>query len=312
MFRERDSESMVRRILLCICILIAAIGGVFLLQKKESIDTGEKEINSNTVQEEMIFPDTVQEETISSSTVSTELEEPEHQILLIKDYNIVLNDLFVQFIAGDINAYSYGEEKFISDYYEKYSRCEINTVHIMAEDLNGDEENELLIDINYAYADGIILVFHCQDGDLFEWESVEYGMHSPTVTLYTDVDMIEITGTRWTRIFYAYNPQGGLQQIFGCASFGEDLEDGSFRRQYSITVYQDGIAKDKYFMEEVFDENDNVVFESSEEEILLFNNVLNDFLSILGEGKQINSTQNDEEATDAVTLDDLINGIDVL
>ena len=219
----------------------------------------------------------------------TDAAEPEVQIQILMDEDIVLDGLFAQFAEGNIKAWSYEdeEEKYISDYYEKYSRREINAVNIMTEDLNGDGENELLIDINYAYADGIILVFHCQDGDLFEWESIEYGMHSPTVTLYTDVNMIEITGTRWTRIFYAYNPQGELQQIFDCASFGEDLEDGSFRRQYSITAYQDGIVKDEYFMEEVFDENDNVVFESSEEEILLFHNVLNDFLNTLGDGIQI-------------------------
>lgn len=261
-----------------------------------------------------VCEDQTEDQTYTEQNEITEIDDREEaetsdDIRIEIDDNIALNDLFVQFIAGNIDAYSYGEEKSISDYYEEDLTREINVVHFMAEDLNGDGENELLININWTYADGIILAFHCQDGELSEWESIRYGMHSPEVTLYPDVNIVEVTGTRWTRSFFTYNSQGGKEQIFSCSSWEDNLEDGSFRRQYLITVYQDGIAKKEYSVEEIFDKNDNVVFVSSEEETLIFDGVLDDFLNMLGEGKEISSIQNDGEVTDTVTFNDLINGI---
>lgn len=266
----------------------------------------ENETSGTEVSEDQTEDQTYTEQTETTETDAREEAETSDDIRIEIDDNIALNDLFVQFIAGDAKAYSYGneEEKYISDYYEEYSRSEINVVHFMAEDLNGDGENELLININWTYADGIILAFHCHDGELSEWESIRYGMHSPKVTLYPDVNIIEITGTRWTRSFFTYNSQGEQEWIFSCSSWEDNLEDGSFRRQYLITVYQDGIAKEEYSVEEIFDKNDNVVFESSEEETLIFHGVLDDFLNMLGEGKEISSILNDVEVTDTVTFDE--------
>lgn len=120
-------------------------------------------------------------------------------------------------------------------------------------------------------------------------------MHSPEVTLYPDVNIVEVTGTGWTRSFFAYNSQGEHERIFNCSSWEDNLENGNFRRQYLIVEYHDGIELEEYSVEEIFDKNDNVVFESSEEETLLFDRVLNDFLSTLGEGKQISATPEEKD-----------------
>ncbi len=87
-------------------------------------------------------------------------------------------------------------------------------------------------------------------------------MHSPEVTLYPDVNIVEVTGTGWTRSFFAYNSQGEKERIFSCSSWEDNLENGNFRRQYVIVKYQNGIKLEEYSVAEIIDENNNGVLES--------------------------------------------------
>lgn len=75
-----------------------------------------------------------------------------------------------------------------------------------------------------------------------------------------------------------------LLLITGCSAGGNQGEEKNISDYY-----------EEYSVEEIFDKNDNVVFESSEEETLLFHRVLNDFLSTLGKGKQISATPEEKD-----------------
>ena len=214
---------------------------------------------------------------------------------LIIDNNIALNESFVRFIAGEITANSYEseEEKYLPDYYEEHSKSSTSTVYIMSEDLNEDGEDELLINMQKDITEGEILVFHSQDGNLLEWESIRYGMHSPKIYLYDNI--VEITGTGWSRSFFRYNSQGQLERVFDCSSEAGSREDGVSWREYTIVGYQDGIEAKELSITEVEysdKENDWEVLESSEE-VEQFDRTLNEFLDKLGTGKQINQIPND-------------------
>lgn len=238
---------------------------------------------------------------------SEESKEEETQIKLIMDDNIAFNELFVGFIAGEIKANSYKseDEKYLSDYYEEYSQHVINAVCFMLEDLNGDGEDELLINIRWNADEGEILVFHSQDECLFEWESILYGMHSPTVYLYRNI--IEVTGHGWSRSFFHYNSQGQLERVFDCYSESDTLENGASQRRYTIIEYQGGIEIKELSITEVAysdKENDWEVLERREEEEQ-FDKILNSFLNKLGEGKQINQIQ-DDGAIETITFEELM------
>lgn len=272
---------MFKRFLLIICILISTVGVVFISRKW---------IGFNEIEEKIINKNN---EIVSFNNFSMELENLENSIQIIVDDDISLNEAFVPFVEGEAKAYSYEneEEKYLSDYYEDYSAHEIDIICFMAEDLNGDGENELLINMHWKYNDGIILIFNVQDENYFEWEPILYGMHSPKVYLYPNNQVVEITGTGWTRSFFTYNSQGEQERIFSCSSIGNDLENGDFRRQYFIIQYQNGIKVEEYTISEIFDENNNGVLESSKEDEIIFDKVLDDFLNTLGDGKQINFIQ---------------------
>lgn len=274
-------EYMVKRFLLVICFLFGTVGIMFIFQKL----VGFEETEENYISK--------QDEIESLNNIPMELEDIEDPVQIIIDESVSLNDAFIPFVEGEVKAYSYrnDEEKYLSEYYDEHSVHEIDIIRFMAEDLNGDGKDELLINMHWKYNEGIILVFYVRDGNYFEWEPILYGMHSPKVYFYPDIQVVEITGTGWTRSFFVYNSQGEQERIFSCSSVGDDLENGNFRRQYLIIKYQNGIEVEEYSISEIFDENNNGVLENNKEDEIIFDKVLNDFLDVLGDGKQINSIQ---------------------
>lgn len=224
-----------------------------------------------------------------------EPEYMEHQIQMTMGQDVTLNELFALFIAGEIKANSYesAEEKYLSDYYEEYSKTSTNEVYIMLEDLNEDGEAELLINVQKNVNEGKIFIFHSQDGNLFEWKSIPYGMHSPAIYLYYNI--VEVAGHGWSRSFFRYNSQGSHERVFDCYSVTDSQENGESWRKYIIVVYQDGIEAEEFSITEIAcsdKENDWKVLESSEE-VERFDRTLNGFLDKLGKGKQINQIPDD-------------------
>lgn len=278
-----------------ICILIVVISGcIFIFHKNWHADKAETK-NNNSSEEEISVSNKewkYEEEEINTLTIE------EKQILFYISDDIVPQGLFDSFINGKIEVYDSTQDKmlYVTEYYEKYSEHSVNAVFFTTEDVNGDGDNELLLHLRWKSNEGIILVFHAQDGKLYQWQSLRYGMHSPQILLY-DNGVIEIGGTAWSQSFFSYNSGGELERVFDSYSTTEDMENGGYSRQYIISEYQNGIKINECSITEVRysdEENDWELLES-QNEVEEFDSMLNDFFDNLGEGKQINLIQSEED-----------------
>lgn len=292
--------------LVIICILIVVISGcIFMFQKMTIFEMDEETKNDDSNEEEMTVSDM---EWASAAEVTEATISEKNKILFFISDDIAKNNLFNSFIKGQVGVYDSANEKnvYITEYYEKYSEYSINAVSFIAEDVNRDGENELLLHLRWHADEGIILVFHAQEGQLYQWQSLQYGMHSPQIMLY-DNGVIEITGTAWSRSFFSYSSEGNLERVFDCYSTTEDLENGDSSRQYIISEYRNGIKINECSITEVkySTEADDWELLESQDAVEEFDKILNGFLNSLGEGKQINTIQN-EENTEVITLEELM------
>lgn len=257
----------------------------------------------------------------------TSMEENEKQVSYVVDEGVADNPLFVSFINNEIQAYGginkFGglkeyyedsrtayelddKEMYFTDYYEHDKRrCE--AIHFMVEDMDGDGEAELLINLCYGYH-GTILVFHEQDGKLFEWEDLGYGDHSPAIYIYDDYT-IEVEGVQWSRSFFSYTSTGRRPRVFDQYSLTGDLPEGGSYREYWIDEFQNGIEIKELKITEGWSDDGTYlgVFESKAEEEE-FDRVYDGFIDALGERKKLNFPEGGFGDAPAVTRKKIMNG----
>lgn len=162
-------EKKKNRIVIVIAVLIIILGIVFMgfLYKNRS---EKSEDISNTVTKEL----DEQEQTIFNTAQEQQVEieqQEDKNVLIVKDEKVLEDCVFVAFINNEVSTYDPKEnnEKYLLDYLKDYHM--IYGIHYMAEDLNNDNENELLILIQTGHDFGDLLVFEeTENGKFITWD----------------------------------------------------------------------------------------------------------------------------------------------
>lgn len=114
--------------------------------------------------------DTINQWLAPEKQVKTEQQE-EKNVLIVKDEKVLEDCVFVAFINNEVSTHDLQEnnEKYLLDYLKNYHM--IYGIHYMAEDLNNDNENELLILIQTGHDFGDLLVFEkAENGKFITWD----------------------------------------------------------------------------------------------------------------------------------------------
>lgn len=162
--------------------------------------------------------------------------------------------IFDRFIENEISAYdpAEGGEMYLVDYYEKYHYGKNNVydeswgiygVHFMAEDLDGDEEEELLVLLQRNASVGDLFVFHEEDGALYAWQEWNhfYDDRRSDITCYDDgvISMFGAIGM----VYGCYNSDGMLQGMEWHDRWEYvETENGDEEYKYgALYLYKDGM-----------------------------------------------------------------------
>lgn len=170
------------------------------------------------------------------------------------DEEVHAHAIFDQFIENEISVYDPGEgrDMYLVDYYEKYhygkndvsdEYWQIYGIHFMAEDLDGDEEEELLILLQENAYGGDLFVFHEADGELYAWQEWDhfYDDRRFEITCYED-GLIRTFGPVGLWQGY-YNSDGMLEGMTWYDRIERvESENGDEWYKYGIlNVYRDGM-----------------------------------------------------------------------
>ena len=232
----------------------------------------------------------------------TYMEESKRHVSYLVDEGVADNPLFVSFINNEISAYGgvnnvyldeYPKDKttayelddqemYFGDYLDEY----YDAIHFMTEDLDGDGEAELLINLGRKMGDGgDILVFHEKDGSLFEWEDLRYGGQSRYINLYEN-RTVEIVGVSGSLDFFCYRAAGRQERVFG--RYSPRDTDTRESREWYLYEYKDGVKVNEVKITAQFSEDYEFigVLEGEEKE-KEYDRVYNDFINALGEEKDL-------------------------
>lgn len=236
----------------------------------------------------------------------TYMEESKRHVSYLVDEGVADNPLFVSFINNEIPAYggvndvypdeypidkttAYeldDEEMYFGEYLEEYH----DAIHFMTEDLDGDGEAELLINLGNKGDGGDILVFHEKDGSLFEWEDLRYGGQTHYIDLYEN-RTVQIMVTGGSSYYFRYSPSGRMMRVFNeIRDSRPRKEDGSYDQELTIQEYRDGIIINEVkITEQISDDNQYLGVLEGEEKEKEYDSTRDDFVDTLKEEKRLNS-----------------------
>ena len=162
--------------------------------------------------------------------------------------------VFNSFIENEISAYdsAVNRDMYMVDYYEEYHYGKNNVfdeswniygVHFMAEDLDGDDEEELLVLLQRATSVGDLFVFYETDGELYAWQGWKnfYDDRRSDITCYDD-GMICMMGALGA-VYGHYNSDGILEGMSWRETYEHvDLENEDELYKYGyVALYKDGM-----------------------------------------------------------------------
>ncbi|MDE6639140.1 MAG: hypothetical protein K2K63_01270 [Acetatifactor sp.] len=114
----------------------------------------------------------IQEQQAESESQTEGEQQEERLVLIVEEKEVRDNPTFAAFIDKEITAYDKQVEKnrYLFEYFIDFTGV-INGIHYMAEDLNQDTKNELLVYIETTWGFGDLLVFEeTESGELIAWE----------------------------------------------------------------------------------------------------------------------------------------------
>lgn len=308
------------RLLLFGCILISVTGGC-ASQKNSRIDVNKA--NHNHLLENITVS---ANEWAGVEGVIENIGIAENGVPYIVEDDVSEHSLFTSFINNEIQAYgginktgvtdqypidqttAYDvddQKRFFTDYLKEYSWLPLDRIHFMAEDLDGDGEGELLIELGFSSVEGYILVFHEQDENLFEWEMFKYGNQSRYIHLY-DNSTIEVVGIWGNLYFSRYNPGGRRVRVFG--RYSSKCDEGN-NWELCLYEYEDGVVVNEIkITEEWSDDNEFIGILEGDAKKKEFDRVYNEFMNTLGEEKSLNSSVYDFDDAPEATRKEIMNG----
>lgn len=216
--------------------------------------------NRNT-QEASVSADIIMETEAGSAeenVTEDDTEDDTKYVYFLEEEEVQNNSLFDDFINGKIQACDImtGEIRKIYDYYNNYyydyefnnnyyHGYDIYGIHYMAGDLDGDEEDELLLFVQVRSDLGDLIAFDEVDGQLYSWETWEniiiWYMPDPQYC----GDGVFLWGATGCKAGH-YNSEGRVEMIleYGIGSGGEDEEGKPVKRNY-LTLYNNGMVEKK-------------------------------------------------------------------
>lgn len=285
-----------------ICILGLAICMILIIGK-------EKRANSKD-NIPFFVNDTTEGGVELNESVTSEFDDEQSlslQVLYLEDETVQTNDLFHAFINKEIAAYDEtdDEDKYIYEYYGDY----VYGVHYMAEDLDGNNEDELLIFLQHSDSSGDLLVFNEVDGELYAWETWKdfLDMHMMSIEYYDNG--IFSKGGSYGEVIGYYNSAGKIEYIIEFYSWIDNTqsETNSYIKGGKLILYEEGIEKKeleyegKYYIEDDFWEMTAENQEYKKE----CDSIINDIKTQLGEGRLIRRIEGEDAKT--ITLEELLN-----
>lgn len=174
-------------------------------------------------------------------------EEQTERIYYVRDEKTDGMDEFSDFLNGKTAAYDeeQQEERYCRDYYEEYIKeyHDISAIEIMAEDVNGDSEDELLMIIMYTPDQGDLYVFHEQDGKLYTWEVLKsfFTMRIGSAYLLKNGTFEFFGGYGQGHFFKRYNEKGKVEDVLNYYYDCYPWED-ALRYDYVLTTYEQGVS----------------------------------------------------------------------
>lgn len=255
-----------------------------------------------------------------NETAAKMLDAPERDeddvdyVLYLEDAGVRDNPVFAAFIDKEIQARDTesGELRYIYQCFrEAYVWHDqkippVSALHYMAEDLDGDGEKELLAFIQWPSTDGELLVFHEEDGELYQWETWEdFFWQRMIETAYYGNGIFWQGGGAGERLG-RYNADGKIEYMIDYGTWWEQ-EEGVQIQKNSLVVYKDGIENQRLVWEGAPYWYDDSWEETAPEHLAVRDEciaIMNQIGEELGEGRRIARLEWNEDA-ERVPLDEL-------
>lgn len=219
-------------------------------------------------------------------------------IFYLEDEGVRENPVFAAFINKEITACDAEteENRYIYECYEHY-KDGIYGVHYMAEDLDGDGEDELLVLLQWDGCDGDLLVFHEEDGKLYQWETWKYFMWMRMLEIAYYGNGIFSKGGGAGAIVGRYNAEGKIEYIVEWLRDFEYNEEGKVLESHHLILYKDGQEEKELRWEGIYSCDDDT-WEMTPENLANkdeFAAIMHEIWEELGEGREIRNVEYEED-----------------
>lgn len=225
---------------------------------------------------------------LSEEGQQPEEEQPEKQVRVVEDEEIRNNPVFAAFIDKEIPACDEeGKGRYIYEYYADYARIE--HIHYMAEDLNQDTRNELLIYIEKTWGYADLLVFEEKEGgELIVWKEWTFITSDRRPDLYYCGDgkfMIDGVGGVFVEQYTQEKVPEPLMEYYQSL---EDTNDAYYMLDILLILFEDGeIVKELEYERYCDMETHKDIVEWESEEAREGEKIANEILAALGEGRKL-------------------------
>lgn len=318
---------MKKKIVTCCSICIFIVGAcLFLIMSKRADDGMEKSTPLSDGADMEAYTGTETEtdmeakagteteanaETSSEAADASEVEEVIYVYYLV-DEEVRNHPTFDAFVKKKITAYddAYGENRYIQEYLAEYPI--VFGVHYMAEDLDGDGEEELLVLVQWEDTGGDLLVFHEAGGKLYAWEAwKDFLIMQMSEVAYHGNGIFSIGGGEGY-ILGRYNAEGKIEYMMEYYAWSDNWhmkEEGGLRIGGMMTLYEEGIVVKEYEYEGLYYRDDDSWKMTDEDRANkdACDAALNEVIERLGWGKFLRGIEWNEDA-ERITLDELLSG----
>lgn len=238
-----------------ICIFIIGVCGILCLNKvvpihdRPALDASTEMDSKPEIATEILeSSENVDLETTEVFSTSENMEDDTEYVFYLEDEGVRNTPLFAAFIDKEITAYDAetGENRYIYECkeYEEYYKYglvpPVFGIHYIAEDLDKDGGDELLVFIQWSTTEGDLLVFHETGGKLYQWETWEdFLQMQMTETRYYGEGIFS-QGGGGGDIFGYYSAEGTIEYIVEFYTWWEQEEEEWIPKS-SLVLYKDGI-----------------------------------------------------------------------
>lgn len=311
---KRKLDGMKKNHMICGGVGILILGVCLLLIMSKRADGGMEEsapVSADVDAEVDIGTGTETEIETEAGTDASEAEEVDYVYYLV-DEEVRNHPLFNAFVNKKITAYddAYGENRYIQEYFAEYPI--VFGVHYMAEDLEGDGEEELLVLVQWEDTGGDLLVFHESGGKLYAWEAWKDFLIMQMSDIEYHGNGIFSKGGGAGYILGRYNAEGKIEYMMEYYAWSDNLhmkEEGGLRIGGMMTLYEEGIAVKEYEYEGLYYRDDDSWKMTAEDQVNkdACDAALNEVIERLGRGKLLGGIEWDEDVK-RITLDELLSG----